>query len=180
MTTTYEMFVQTEVPEDEVIISRTDLNGVITYANDVFAEISGYKASELIGKSHAIIRHPDMPISVYKDLWQTIKKNETWSGYVKNLRRDGGYYWVYATISGVYKDGKLVEYKSIRTPVTKNMQLLMQEKYDLMRQEEENEVRVVCYLKNDLIEKLKDAAKNSTLDECRFLNEVIEKSDLVK
>ena len=180
MITDYSMFVQTEVPEDEVIISRTDLNGKITYANDLFAEISGYKTDELIGKSHAIIRHPDMPISVFKNLWETIKKEETWSGYVKNLRSDGGYYWVFATISGVYKDGELVEYKSIRTPVTKHMQEVMQQKYDTLRKKEENEVRVICYLKSDLVDKIENSSKNSSIDSCKFLNEIIESSELLK
>jgi aerotaxis receptor len=179
MTTSYEMFIQTQVPEDEVIVSRTNLDGIITYANEIFAHISGYKAQELIGKSHAIIRHPDMPMSVFKELWETIKRGETWSGYVKNLRKDKGYYWVYATVSGVYKDGKLIEYKSIRTPVSAHMQQQMQDKYDQMRLDEEDEVRIVCYLKGSHVEKIQKAAQDSTLDACRFLDEIIEKSPLI-
>ena len=115
MQTTYQMFTETIVPNDELIVSRTDLNGKITYANETFAQISGYEIDELIGKPHNIVRHPDMPHSVFKTLWETIKRGEMWKGYVKNLRKDGGYYWVYAEVSRVFKNGVLVEYKSIRT-----------------------------------------------------------------
>lgn len=176
MTSSFEMFIETEVPEDEIIISRTDLDGVITYANDVFAKISGYTPDELIGKSHAIIRHPDMPISVFRDLWKTIKEEKTWTGYVKNLRKDGGYYWVFATVSGVYKDGKLIEYKSLRVPVEKTKRIQMQNKYDHLRKIEENEVRIVCYLSSSTVESIKEKSQNNALDECRFVNEILSSS----
>jgi len=167
MDITFDMFIETEVPEGEVIISRTDLNGVITYVNDTFAKISGYSAEELIGKPHNILRHPDMPKSVFKDLWETIKREENWSGYVKNMRKDRGYYWVYAEISGVYKDGKLVEYKSMRSPAPKEKRIEMQYRYDEMRKAEGEPVRVVTYLQNETYEKLKRIAdeKNKSIDE---------------
>ena len=119
MLSSYRNFVETTVPKDELIISRTDLRGYITYTNGVFTNISGYSVEELIGKPHSIVRHPDMPRSVLEELWKTIKAGEIWRGYVKNLRKDEGYYWVYAEISSVYKNGKLIEYKSLRSP--KNM-----------------------------------------------------------
>jgi aerotaxis receptor len=83
----------------------------------LFLFISGYEEDELIGKPHNILRHPDMPKSVFKELWETLKDGENWQGFVKNRRKDGGYYWVKAEISGVYKDDKLVEYKSLRSPI---------------------------------------------------------------
>jgi aerotaxis receptor len=155
MDTSFDMFIETEVPENELIISRTDLKGIITYANDVFAKISGYEPDELIGKPHNIIRHPDMPKSTFKELWDTIKKGETWRGYVKNLRKDKGYYWVYAEVSGVYKDGKLVEYKSIREPISREKKIQMQRLYDDLRAKEENSSRVVLYIDNSKLEELK-------------------------
>lgn len=85
-------FFETEVPEDEFIISRTDLKGMITYANDAFSAISGYRPEELVGKPHNVVRHRDMPKSVFKDLWETISQEKTWKGIVKNRRKDGGYY----------------------------------------------------------------------------------------
>jgi len=152
--TTYDMFIETEVPENELIISRTDLKGVITYVNDTFAEISGYAPEELIGKAHNIVRHPDMPSSAFADVWDTLARGETWSGFIKNLRKDRGYYWVEAEISGVFKDGKLVEYKSLRSPVNRDKQIQMQNLYDKMRRDEEDKERVVVYLSSSQKEKL--------------------------
>jgi len=149
--TSFDMFIETEVPENELIISRTDLKGVITYVNETFAQISGYTPDELIGKPHNIVRHPDMPKSVYADLWKSIKEDESWSGYVKNLRKDKGYYWVHAHISGVYKNGELIEYKSIREPVKQETKIMMQRRYDKMREEEENICRVVTYTSCDKV-----------------------------
>ena len=157
MDTSFDMFIETEVPEGETIISRTDLSGIITHANETFAKISGYEAAELIGKPHNIVRHPDMPKSVFKDLWETLKRGESWQGYVKNRRKDNGYYWVHADISGVYKNGELVEYKSLRSPIDEDTKIKMQNEYDALRKSEEQSSRVVLYVTDeqlDQIEKL--------------------------
>jgi aerotaxis receptor len=140
-----EFLIETEVPEDELIISRTDLHGNITYANETFCEISGYDFDELVGKPHSIVRHPDMPISVFEELWSTIKDKRQWSGVVKNLRKDRGYYWVNAIVSGVYRDGELVEYKSLRTPVSYEEKLHHQKLYDKIRQDNGEKIRKVIY-----------------------------------
>ena len=140
-----QFLVETEVPQDELIISRTDLDGNITYANETFCEISGYDEDELIGKPHSIVRHPDMPSEAFADLWETIKNKKQWRGIVKNLRKDKGFYWVNAIVSGVYKDGVLVEYKSLRTPITYEEKLKYQILYDKMRQENGEKVRKVIY-----------------------------------
>lgn len=155
METTFDMFIETEVPEDELIVSRTDFTGKITYVNETFAEISGYKPEELIGKPHNVIRHPDMPKSAFADLWETLKRGDVWEGYVKNLRKDGGYYWVFARISTVIKDGKAVEYKSVREPVSREKKIEVQRLYDQMRAEEEGQTRVVLYIDNDKLEAAK-------------------------
>ncbi len=159
MDKTFDMFWETEVPENELIISRTDLKGIITYVNETFAKISGYSPEELIGKPHNIIRHPDMPKSVFKELWETIKQGKTWRGYVKNLRKDRGYYWVYAEISGVYRDGQLVEYKSMRAPVSGEKKKQMQDLYDKMREEEGGPVRVVMYLEKEVYDRLEQLSQ---------------------
>jgi aerotaxis receptor len=140
-----EFLIETVVPEGELIISRTDLNGVITYANETFARISGYETDELIGRAHSIVRHPDMPGAVFKAMWETIQAKKQWSGIVKNLRKDGGFYWVKAIVSGVYKEGLLIEYKSLRTPVTFEEKLEHQRGYDKMRRENGEKVRKVLY-----------------------------------
>jgi len=171
MDKTFDMFWETQVPENELIISRTDLKGIITYVNETFAKISGYSPEELIGKSHNIIRHPDMPKSVFKELWDTIKQGKTWRGYVKNLRKDRGYYWVYAEISGVYKDGQLVEYKSMRAPVSQEKKKQMQDLYDKMREEEGGPVRVVMYLEKEIYDRLQQLSQELGISE----EEVIKK-----
>jgi aerotaxis receptor len=140
-----EFFIETEVPEGELIISRTDLNGNITYANETFCEISGFSLQELIGKSHNIVRHPDMPRSVFAELWQTLKEKKQWTGVVKNLCKDTGFYWVEAIISGVYKNGELIEYKSLRTPISYTNKLKYQRLYDSIREENGEAKRSVTY-----------------------------------
>lgn len=170
MQTSYQMFIETDVPENELIVSRTDLNGRITYANETFASISGYEIDELLGKPHSIVRHPDMPSSVFEQMWKTLKNGDIWKGYVKNLRKDGGYYWVYAEVSGVYKEGKLVEYKSMRSPVEHALKAQMQASYDAMKHKEEGMVRTVVYLSSSTIEKVEKLAK----EEGRVADKVVD------
>lgn len=141
-----EFLIETEIPEDELIVSRTDLKGKITYANEAFTSISGYEINELIGQSHNILRHPDMPKRVFKNLWDTLKTEQKWEGVIKNLRKDKGFYWVHATISGVYKDDKLVEYKSIRTPITFKEKLKYQSLYDEYRNIDRDNIRIIKYI----------------------------------
>ena len=140
-----EFLIETEVPEEELIISRTDLSGNITYVNETFCDISGYYEDELIGKPHSIVRHPDMPSAAFADMWETIQNKKQWIGVVKNLRKDKGYYWVEAIVSGVYKNGTLVEYKSLRTPISYDDKLKYQRLYDNMRQENGDKIRKVIY-----------------------------------
>lgn len=77
-----------------VIVSQTDEKGNITYANKAFCQVSGYNVNELIGQPHNIIRHPDMPSIAFAKMWSTIKSGQAWNGIIKNLRKDGRYYWV--------------------------------------------------------------------------------------
>ena len=156
METTFAMFIETAVPEDQEIISLTDFDGVITYVNETFANISGYTTEELIGRSHNLIRHPDMPKSVFATLWQNLKEGKEWQGYVKNLRKDGGYYWVFASVSVVIKEGKPVGYKSVREPISDAKKIEIQNYYDDLRSKEENQTRVVLYIQNSQL----DAAKS--------------------
>lgn len=97
-----------------VLITKTDTRGVITYANDAFVEISGYARDELIGKSHNIVRHPDMPPQAFKWLWDTLKSERPWRGMVKNRCKNGDHYWVRATVSPVIEGGKIIGYVSVR------------------------------------------------------------------
>ena len=101
-------------PEGRLIVSRTDLAGIITHANDAFVEMSAYSREELIGAPHHILRHPDMPKIAFKGLWDTLTAGQKWHGYVKNLRKDGAYYWVYATAVPNIRNGVIVGYTSVR------------------------------------------------------------------
>ena len=106
--------------EKGLIVSSTDLSGVITYANRKFCEISGYAKDELIGNNHNILRHPDMPKAAFQELWDTITASKEWSGIVKNLRKDGRYYWVYSHISPVFDHDKIIGYTAARRPASEN------------------------------------------------------------
>jgi aerotaxis receptor len=105
---------ETLLPEGEFIYSRTDLKGVIVEANEAFAQISHYTRDEMIGQSHNIVRHPDMPPEAFADLWNDLKVGRPWRGIVKNRRKDGGYYWVVANASPVRENGQIVGYQSVR------------------------------------------------------------------
>ena len=106
--------VETQVPEGQFIYSRTDLDGNIVEANDLFVELSGFSRAELIGQPHNIVRHPDMPEEAYRDLWDCLRRGDAWQGYVKNRRKDGGFYWVHAFASPVRENGKVIGYESVR------------------------------------------------------------------
>ncbi|MCK9372036.1 MAG: diguanylate cyclase [Sulfuricurvum sp.] len=101
-----------------VITSQTDKAGTIIYASEAFCKISGYTKEELIGKNHRIIRHPDMPDLFFDELWRTIQKGKIWQGEIKNLKADGGYYWVDTTISPDFEEGKVISYTAIRHDIT--------------------------------------------------------------
>ncbi len=76
------------------LISETDTKGVITFVNRKFVEMTGYSKQEAVGQPHSILRHPDMPKVAFEQMWKVIKEGQVWDGYVKNLRKDGKYYWV--------------------------------------------------------------------------------------
>ncbi|HET8707409.1 MAG TPA: PAS domain-containing methyl-accepting chemotaxis protein [Pseudomonadales bacterium] len=96
------------------IVSATDLKGVITRANQVFVEISGYSDAELVGAPHNILRHPDMPAAAFQLLWDTISKGQPWIGIVKNRRKNGDHYWVLAYVTPIFEQAKIVGYESVR------------------------------------------------------------------
>ncbi|WP_457597292.1 PAS domain-containing protein [Hydrogenimonas sp.] len=87
-----------------VMITETDRRGILVYANKKFCEMTGYTREELIGAPHSVIRHPDMPKGIFKSMWQTVAKGKIWRGYIKNLRKDGKYYWVLVYAQPKYDD----------------------------------------------------------------------------
>lgn len=108
-----------DVIDKYVITTSTDIDGVITDVSEAFCEISGYEKEELIGKKHDILRHPDTDNNLYEELWATINKGKIWQGEIKNLKKDGSFYWVYAVISPIFdKYGKVEGYNSVRQNIT--------------------------------------------------------------
>jgi PAS domain S-box-containing protein len=100
---------------DELIVSKTDLRGVITYANDVFLRISRYELDEVLGRPHNLIRHPEMPRAVFALLWQTLSEGRELFAYINNLASDGAHYWVLAHVTPSYSaDGAVIGYHSNR------------------------------------------------------------------
>ncbi len=111
--------VETLLPENEFIYSRTDLKGITEEANEAFCNISGFTREELVGKNHNIVRHPDVPPAAFEDLWRDLKNGRPWRGIVKNRRKDGGFYWVVANVSPVRENGQIVGYQSVRSRPTR-------------------------------------------------------------
>ena len=103
-----------ELADDVALVSMTDLDSYITYANPAFIETSGYTKEELIGQPHNLVRHPDMPPEAYADLWRTVQSGRQWTAPVKNRRKNGDFYWVKANVTPIVKDGRPVGYMSVR------------------------------------------------------------------
>lgn len=123
-------------PEGELIVSQTDTAGTILRCNPAFVHMSGYSAQELLGQPHHIVRHPDMPRAAFAQLWGTAGQGRRWSGYVKNLRKDGAFYWVYATVLPMVRDGRIVGYTSVRrTPARRQVEAAAAAYLDLLHAE---------------------------------------------
>ncbi len=100
---------------NDIIVSKTDVKGLITYANQTFLKVSGYSEEELLGEPHNIIRHPDMPQCVFKLLWDTLERGQEIFAYVKNMCKNGDHYWVFAHVTPTFNDSKqIVGYHSSR------------------------------------------------------------------
>ncbi len=103
-----------DLSTSETIVSTTDLKGNITYANPYFVRVSGFTKEELIGAPQNILRHPDMPVEAFADLWHTIQRGQSWTGMVKNRCKNGDFYWVSANVTPVMEAGRIVGYMSVR------------------------------------------------------------------
>ena len=104
-----------EFPDHETLLSATDTQSHIQYANAAFVRTSGYRPDELLGQPHNLVRHPDMPEEAFADMWRTLKEGHSWTALVKNRRKDGDHYWVRANAAPMRRNGKLIGYLSVRT-----------------------------------------------------------------
>lgn len=107
--------VERKMREDDFIVSKTNAKGIITYGNPIFIEFSGYSEAELLGSQHNIVRHPDMPRAAFQLAWDTIQAGKEFFGYVKNMSKDGGFYWVFTHITPDFDPaGQILGYTSVR------------------------------------------------------------------
>ena len=127
-----------EVPlrDDTLIVSKTDLKGQLTYINKDFLDISGFTEAELIGVSHNIVRHPDMPIEAFEDLWRDLKAERPWTGYVKNRCKNGDYYWVLATATPILENGQVTGYMSVRRKASREAIAAVDQAYRMFREKQ--------------------------------------------
>ncbi|CAA7621364.1 FOG: PAS/PAC domain [Candidatus Terasakiella magnetica] len=124
-------------PEDEIIVSKTDRQGRLTYVNDVFLNVSGFTEAELIGQPHSIIRHPDMPRCIFKLLWETIEAGREIFAYVVNLSKNGDHYWVLAHVTPDFgPNGEIVGFHSNRRVPRPEAVAAVQPVYKRLLQEE--------------------------------------------
>lgn len=120
------------IADNITIVSKTDLHGTIIECNDAFEEASGFRRDQLIGQSHNMVRHPDMPAQVFADMWADLKLGIPWSGYVKNRHFDGGFYWVHARATPLYKNNQITGFMSLRTAISEQEKQQAQQDYQAL------------------------------------------------
>ena len=133
---------EVEVLDDQAIVSKTDLNGNITYVNPYFTHISGFSEEELLGAPQNLVRHPDMPAEAFGDLWASIKTGTPWTGIVKNRCKNGDHYWVRANITPIREHGKTIGYMSVRVKAERHQIARAEQAYRAIRTEANHRIRI--------------------------------------
>ncbi|WP_319006026.1 methyl-accepting chemotaxis protein [Methylobacillus gramineus] len=153
--TNIEYFLQ----DGESIVSTTDLQGKITYINQDFIRVSGFDEVELLGSPHNLVRHPDMPKEAFADMWATLKSGSSWTGMVKNRRKNGDFYWVVANATPMRQSGNVVGYMSVRTKPTRHQVETANRIYTGLREGKSHglEIKHGQVLQTDFISKVKRA-----------------------
>ena len=127
---------ETVLNKNAFLVSETDAKGIIRFANEDFCNIAGYSLEEMLGKPHNMVRHKDMPKAAFKSLWDTVQKGEVWTGYVKNATKDGGYYWVFATVYPFLASDGSNSYLSCRRKASIEEIQKAEELYKIWKEEE--------------------------------------------
>jgi PAS domain S-box-containing protein len=125
--------VEYPLSDDTLIVSKTDTKGKLTYFNDDFVKASGFTEEELMGQPHNIVRHPEMPVEAFENLWATLKEGKPWAGAVKNRRKNGDFYWVLASATPVFESGQITGYMSIRTKLPADQRTEAEQAYALIQ-----------------------------------------------
>lgn len=133
---------EVQLADNQLIVSKTDLKGLITYVNKDFIDISGFTEQELIGAPHNIVRHPDMPTEVFADLWQTLQEKRPWTGYIKNRCKNGDHYWVQANTTPVWENGQIAGYMSVRRKADAATVARIEEQYRKFREKRQGSLRI--------------------------------------
>ncbi|CAG0979172.1 partial Aerotaxis receptor, partial [Rhodocyclaceae bacterium] len=128
--------------DSDLIVSKTDLKGRITYVNRDFLRISGFTEAELIGEPHNIVRHPDMPAEAFEDLWNTLKAGRPWTGYVKNRCKNGDFYWVLANATPIWEGGQVAGYMSVRRKATQEAIAAHEDVYRRFREKRQGGLKI--------------------------------------
>ncbi|WP_419764382.1 MAG: response regulator [Arcobacter sp.] len=179
-----ELETYTNIIESVAVISKTDLNGIITYVDDAFCDVTGYTKEELIGQNHNIVRHPENPKEVYKNLWDTIQSGKNWEGKVRNIDKKGNSWYAKSTIFPIYddKNENIIEYMAVRFIVTDEYE----EKRELASKLIKNTVTQKSTLKenetlkshihsqNDSINSLKQRIEKLSLQKQKLLSQLNE------
>jgi aerotaxis receptor len=134
--------VEYPITDATLIVSRTDTKGRLTYFNDEFVDAAGFTPEELMGQPHNIIRHPDMPVEAFQNLWDTLRAGKPWAGAVKNRRKNGDFYWVLATASPLRENGQVVGYTSIRTKLPADQRQEAEHVYGILRSKQPHGYRI--------------------------------------
>ena len=146
-----------------IIISSTDTKGNITYVSEAFCERNGYRKEELVGKNHSVLRHPDMPKEIFENLWETISQNKSWSGEIKNLKKDGGFYWRKVLISPLFEKGKKAGYIAIKHDITVAKEYETKLKYEISQK-----THTLQNLNNNLENKIFEAIEENKKQQALF------------
>jgi PAS domain S-box-containing protein len=170
---TKELQDKLDIIDNNVIISETNEKGVITSVSSAFCKISQYSKEYLIGKPHNIVRHEDMPKEAFETIWYTIQNGYTWTGEVKNKRKDGSFYWVQSTIAPKKIDGKIVGYLSMRLDITAS------KKIEELNKNLEKMVEVKTEKLNLLNKNLEDKVKNKTQEVFEMMKKQREKDKML-
>jgi len=142
-----------ELKDGDFIVSKTDLKGRLTYVNKIFMEIAGYTEEELLGKAHSIVRHPDMPKTVFKQLWDMIQSGEEIFAFVVNKTKNGDAYWVFANVTPSYDvNGNIIGYYSVRRkPNSKALEVIKPLYAQMLAAEKNGGLKAGVELLNNLL-----------------------------